>query len=359
MSETAFWLGFHFVPGIGATRVARLVEHFGGLEAAWHAGVDQLRASGLNERTAQGLVATRERISLDREMERVERTGVSIVTLADDAFPRLLREIPSPPLLLYVRGTLEPDDEHAVGVVGTRRATAYGREMARRLTSELAQAGITIVSGLARGIDAVAHQVALDSGGRTVAVLGCGLDTIYPPEHRRLADHIVERGALISEFPLGTGPDAPNFPVRNRLISGMSLGIIVVEAPRKSGALITANFAADQGRTVYAVPGSALSSGSEGPLQLLRDGATLAVTADDVLADLNMPVRQLAFETRQALPASEEEGLVLARLDGEPRHIDELAMEAGIGISRLSALLLEMQLKGFVRNVGAQHYVRA
>lgn len=359
MSETAYWLGFHLVPGIGATRVARLIEHFGSLERAWHAGVEHLRGAGLNERAAQSLAATRKRISLDREMARLDQAGVHIRTLGGEDYPRLLREIPSPPLVLYVRGTLDARDEHAIGVVGTRRVSAYGREMARRLSGDLAAAGLTIVSGLARGVDAVAHQTTLDHGGRTIAVFGCGLDTIYPPEHRRLAEQIAQQGALVSEFPLGTRPEASNFPVRNRLISGLSLGVVVVEAPRRSGALITANFAADQGRNVYAVPGSALSAGSEGPLQLLRDGATLAASADDVLADLNMPVRQTAFEVRQALPASNEEARILALLDLEPRHIDEVAMEGGIGIHRLSALLLEMQLKGLVRNVGAQHYVRA
>lgn len=358
MSETRDWLGFHLVPGIGATRIARLIDYFGSLGAAWTATPAQLRASGLNERVAQALISTREHLSLDREMEKVERAGVTLITMADDAYPRLLREISSPPLLLYVRGELTHSDEHAVAIVGTRRATPYGREVTRRLSQDFAQAGVTVVSGLARGIDAVAHQVTLDNGGRTIAVLGSGVDVIYPPEHRRLADEVVEQGALVSEFPLGTKPDAPNFPVRNRLISGLSLGVVVVEAPRRSGALITANFAADQGRTVYAVPGSILASASEGPIQLLRDGATLAASAEDVLSDLNLSTRQAEFQTRQMLPTSEEEATLLQRLDGEPHHIDEIALETGMHISRLSALLLELQLKGFVRNVGGQHYVR-
>ena len=359
MGETAYWLGFHLVPGIGATRVARLLEHFGSLEAAWHADPAALRAAGLNQRAADALTATRGRVALDRELARIDHHGVAILTLADDEYPRLLREIPSPPLVLYVRGDLGPADQPAVAVVGTRRASSYGREMARRLSTDLVAAGVTVVSGLARGIDGAAHQAVLDAGGRTIAVFGCGIDTIYPPEHRRLADSIVTNGAVVTEFPLGTPPDAPNFPVRNRLISGLSLGVIVVEAPRRSGALITANFAADQGRTVYAVPGSALSPGSEGPLQLLRDGATLAATADDVLNDLNLVDREVAIETRQLLPASGDETTVLDTLDTQPRHIDEIALDTGMAVSHLSALLLELQLKGFVRNVGAQHYVRA
>lgn len=357
--DTAYWLGFHLVPGIGATRLARLIDSFGSLEAAWYASQPALRASGLNERAAATLVKTRSELSLDAELARVERAGVTILTMADDAYPRLLREIPSPPPVLYVRGELTPADDGGVGIVGTRRASAYGREMALRLADGLARAGVTVVSGLARGIDGVAHGAALEAGGRTIAVLGCGLDTIYPPEHHKLAERIVAQGALVSEFPLGTRPDAANFPVRNRLISGLSLGVVVVEAPARSGALITANFAADQGRTVFAVPGSALAPTSSGTIQLLRDGATVAAHADDILAELHLTTRQLTLETRQVLPANGAEQGVLALLSAEPRHIDEVALDCGLPIGQLSAVLLEMQLKGLVRNVGTQHYVRA
>lgn len=334
------------------------MEHFGDLQTAWNASRADLRASGLGDRAADSLIRTRSRISLDEEMQRVEQAGVNILTLADDDYPRLLREIPSPPPVLYVRGKLTPEDETAVGIVGTRRITAYGREMSRRISGELASAGVTIVSGLARGVDGIAHSSAIEAGGRTVAVFGCGIDTIYPPEHRKLADRIVEQGALVSEFSLGTPPDAPNFPVRNRIISGMSLGVVVVEAPAKSGALITASFAGDQGRTVFAVPGSALSSSSQGTIQLLRDGAAVATSGDDVLSYLNLGVRQIEMETRQLLPANDSERSVLDLLSAEPRHIDEIALDAGLPIGLLSAQLLQMQLKGLVRNVGTQHYVR-
>jgi DNA processing protein len=359
LEDRAYWLGFHLVPGIGATRLARLVETFGGLEAAWQASFDDLRAAGLSERAARSLVSHRGTIDLDAEWQKVEQAGAQVLTLADDAYPRLLREIASPPPVIYVRGELQQSDEVAVGIVGTRRATSYGREMARRLSSGLARAGVTVISGLARGIDGIAHSVTLETGGRTLAVLGSGVDQIYPPEHRKLAEQIMQSGALVSEFPIGTRPEASNFPVRNRLISGMSLGVIVVEAPRRSGALITATFAADQGRTVFAVPGSALSQASEGTLQLLRDGAALAGEVEDVLSELNLERRQLAMETRQLLPAaSDEERAVLEFLQAEPRHIDEIALDLGLNISHLSALLLQMQLKGLVRETGGQHYVR-
>ena len=357
--ERPYWLGFHLVPGIGATRLARLVEAFGGLAAAWQAGYDALRAAGLNDRAARALITTRERIALDAEMERVRRSGATILTLADDAYPPLLREIPSPPPVIYVRGEIQRTDALAVAVVGTRHAGTYGREMTRKLVAEIVPAGVTVVSGLARGIDAVAPETALGSGGRTTPVLGGGIAVMYPPEHRQLADRITESGAVITEFPIGTRPDAANFPVRNRLISGLSRGVVVVEAPAKSGALITANFAADQGRTVFAVPGSALSANSVGPHRLLRDGAALATSGEDILAELQLTTHQTTFAARDVLPATDAERLVLRALDAEARHIDDIALEAGLAVSELSAVLLQMQLKGIVRNVGAQHYVLA
>lgn len=359
MSDRAYWLGFHLIPSIGAARLAKLIEAFGDLETAWRASLGDLQQAGITGRAARTLVEYRERIDLDREWKRVERAGASILTLADDAYPRMLREITSPPPVLYIKGKLTEDDETAIGVVGTRRATRYGRDMTHRLSTGLAQAGVTIISGLARGIDGIAHAAALDNGGRTLAVLGCGVDQLYPPEHRKLSERIMERGALVSEFPLGTRPEARNFPVRNRLISGLSLGVLVIEAPRRSGALITSSFAADQGRTVFAVPGSALSPASEGTLQLLRDGAVLAVEAADILQELNLERRQAAAETRRLLPeASSDERQVLELLQGEARHIDEIAIDTGINISQLSAMLLQMQLKGMVRDAGGQHYVR-
>lgn len=359
MDERAYWLGFHLIPNIGAVRIARLMEAFGSLAVAWQADLAAFRESGINEKAAKALVSHRDEIDLGREWDRVADTGASILTLADDTYPRMLREIPSPPPVLYIKGEIRQEDETAIGVVGTRRVTRYGREMTRRLASGLASAGVAIVSGLARGVDGIAHTEAVEASGRTLAVLGCGVDQLYPPEHRKLSDRIMEQGALVSEFPIGTRPEARNFPIRNRLISGLSLGVLVVEAPRKSGALITSTFAADQGRTVFAVPGSALSSASEGTHQLLRDGAALAADVDDILDELNLERRHAAMENRRLLPdASADERVVLQTLDGEPRHIDEIAIDTGINISQLSAMLLQMQLKGLVREVGGQHYAR-
>jgi len=357
--EIGYWLGFHLVPGVSAGRLQTLRACFESLEAAWHASPRALQQAGLPERVVEALVERRRQLDLGRELERARRSGARLVALEDDCYPRLLKEMASPPLVLFVRGELRPEDEQALALVGTRRPTAYGKDVARQLSGELASHGVTIVSGLARGIDRIAHEAALEAGGRTIAVLGNGLDVVYPPEHAPLADRIAGQGALVTEFPPGEQPLAKNFPVRNRLISGLSLGVVVVEAPRKSGALITANFALDQGRTVYAVPGSIFSPMSAGTLQLLREGATPIGSAGEILDDLRLEARQLALEARTLLPASPEERDILAHLAAGPCHIDELAAQLGLAVSQVSALVLQMQLKGLVRHLGAQHYASA
>ncbi|MDP9365265.1 MAG: DNA-processing protein DprA, partial [Chloroflexota bacterium] len=283
---------------------------------------------------------------------------VSVLTRADANYPRLLAQIPAPPPVLYLRGELLPEDEVAVAVVGTRRMTSYGREVTARLSSDLAAAGVTVVSGLARGVNAAAHRAALAAGGRTLAVLGSGPDVVYPPEHTDLAARIAEQGAVLADYPPGRKPDAPNFPARNRIVSGLSLGVVVVEAPARSGALITVDFAADQGRDVFAVPGGVLSAASAGCLRLLRDGARLVTSADDVLEDLNLGRRKEQVAVQQALPMDEGERRLHALLGAEPQHIDELAAAANRPVAEVGALLVTMELKGLVRNAGAQHYAR-
>ena len=237
MADPRYWLGFHLTKGIGPARLERLLAYFGDLGAAWGADPRELERAGLGEGLRESLAATKREYDLDRELARVERAGVSLLTWDDERYPQRLRQIAGAPPVLYVKGELTAADELALAVVGTRRATSYGREVTARLAGELAEAGLTIVSGLARGIDAYAHDAALRAGGRTLAVLGCGVDVVYPADHRALAARIAERGqgALVSEYHLGTPPDAPNFPARNRLIAGLSLGVLVTEAPSKSG----------------------------------------------------------------------------------------------------------------------------
>jgi DNA processing protein len=260
---------------------------------------------------------------------------------------------------LYLRGQIEAEDVWAVAVVGTRRVSAYGREVTRRLVASLARSGITIVSGLARGIDGVAHRTALENGGRTIAVLGSGVDCIYPSEHRDLARRIVAQGALVSEYPLGTPPEAGNFPPRNRIISGLSLGVLVTEAGQGSGALITANYAAEQGRDVFAVPGSILAAGSGGTNRLIQDGAKAVLEPSDILRELNLSMAAEQAEAREILPSNEIEAALLDRLSAEPTHVDEIGRTVGLPIAEVSSALAIMELKGMVRQVGGMKYVVA
>jgi DNA processing protein len=355
--QAKYWVAFHQTPYIGPTRLNRLIEAFGNLERAWQATPTDLRRV-LDERSVESLLKTRGSLSPDAEMERIERLGMHALTLGDTDYPSLLREIPAPPPVLYVRGELLPADAVAVAIVGTRRHTAYGREVATRLATELAEAGITVVSGLARGIDGFAHSAALKAGGRTLAVLGSGVNVIYPPEHRNLADQIAAQGALVSDYPPDRKPDAVNFPARNRIISGLTLGTVVVEAPSRSGALITTDFAADQGREVFVVPGSVLSAASAGCNRLLRDGARPVTCAADILEDLNLARRQEQTAIQQSLPMDEDERRILALLGGDAQHIDEIIAAANMSIAHGAALLLTLELKGLVRNLGAQHYIR-
>ena len=254
--DAGHWVALSKVSGIGATRLRRLWDHFGDMRLVWKADDRELVRCGLDQRTISALRLELPGLQPELETERLIRAGVTLLTPADMQYPALLRPVDGAPATIYVRGSLLAEDEMAIAVVGNRQITAYGRQVTMQLVNELIVHGVTIVSGLARGVDAVAHRCALDAGKRTIAVLGCGVDIVYPPEHRVLAQEIAEHGAVISEFPLGTRPDAPNFPMRNRVISGISLGTLVIEAGKSSGALITATRALEQNREVFAVPGS-------------------------------------------------------------------------------------------------------
>lgn len=351
-----YWIAFHHVPYIGPVRTRRLLDHFRSLEHAWTADPRQLRAV-LDERSCDALVRTRASLDLDAVLARLDREGVHVLTVDDDAYPRLLREIHAPPSVLYTKGTIVPDDDRAVAIVGTRRATRYGLDVAARLAGDLARAGVTIVSGLARGIDGAAHQAALEAGGRTIAVFGTGIHEVYPPQHRHLATRIAESGALLSDYAPDRTVEAANFPARNRIIAGLSLGVIVVEAPARSGALITADFAGDQGRDVLAVPGPIFSAASAGCNQLLRDGARVVTSAQDVLDELGLGDVAPA-SVQQSLLLPDEDRRLLAVLNAEPQHIDEIAEKLAMPGPTVSAMLLTLELQGLVRNVGAQHYAR-
>jgi DNA processing protein len=355
--DIRYWIGFNKVSGIGAARLRALLDYFGELEIAWGAPAHDLRQAGLDRRSLANLLEVRQKLDLDAEVERLEKAGVHVLAWDDPQYPSNLRQVFNPPPLLYVRGKIETRDEWAVAIVGTRRASAYGKEAARLLAAGLTQAGVTIVSGMARGIDTMAHRICLDHDGRTIAVLGCGVDVVYPRENARLAAEIVERGALVSEYALGTRPDASNFPPRNRIISGLTLGTVVVEAGLGSGALITAGFAAEQGREVFAVPGNIFARASRGTNQLVQQGAKMVCNVADVLEELNLTMVSEQAQVRAVIPENETEALLIGHLSGEPVHVDTLGRAVQLPIAQVSSTLALMELKGMVRQVGGMNYV--
>ena len=359
MSDLKYWLGFNLVKGIGPAKLQALLDSFGDLAVAWHANEAQLQRVGIDRRALQSFFETRAEVDLDRYEEEVKAAGFKALTWQSDGYPRYLHEIPAPPPVLYVAGTLQKADEWAVAIVGTRRLTAYGRQVARNLVAGLVRNNVTIVSGLARGIDAIAHQTALEMGGRTIAVLGSGLDCIYPPEHRPLVKQIVSerRGAVVSEYGLGVQPEAKNFPPRNRVISGLSLGVIVVEAGKRSGALITADFALEQNREVFAVPGNVNSRASKGCNRLIQQGAKLVIDVQDVLEELNLTQAPQQIAVQMLLPESAEEAALLKYLTLQPTHVDELSRMSGLSSAEVSSTLTLMELKGMVQQVGGMNYV--
>ena len=352
-----YWIGFNFVKGIGSVRFKGILDFFGDPAVAWNAPADALAAAGLSPKIIENLNRVRSQVSLEKVWERMQAQGITCLTWEDENYPRHLKNIDQPPPVLYVRGELLPEDDWAVAVVGTRKVTSYGRQVAEDTATFLAQNHVTIVSGLARGVDGIAHQAALKAGGRTIAVLGSGVDRIYPPENRHLAEEIITHGALISDYPPGTSPDGMNFPPRNRIISGLSLAVVIVEAGVTSGALITATFAVEQGREVFAVPGSILAQQSKGTNRLIQDGAQPLLDPQEILEVLNLTQVTEQRVARQALPTDPTEIRVYCVLGTEPLHVDEISAQANLPIEQVSATLTMLELKGMVRQVGGMNYV--
>ena len=358
-NELKHWVAFNRIPSVGRAKFKLLEDSFGTLTQAWRAGLSELLAAGLDSRTARRIATRKLSIDADAELARVSELGLRAITWHDSDYPSLLKETYDLPPVLFVRGELVPDDSRSVAVVGARKPTAYGREVAHRLTYDLAHSGVTIVSGLARGIDAVAHRAAMDAGQRTLAVLGSGLDVMYPREHAKLAEEISENGALISEHALGVRPDAQNFPRRNRIMGGMTLGTLVVEAGESSGALITARHALEQNREVFSVPGNIFSPSSRGTNSLIRDSAAkLVIDAKDVLEELNLSSVERQLEMVALFPEDESEATVLGYVTFDPIHIDEIIRGSGMAISTVSSVLAMMELKGLVKQVGGMNYIR-
>lgn len=358
MNETAYWMALSSVSGIGPARFAALLERFGTAECVWRAPREELAAAGLDRRSLANLEQTRRATDPAKLGLRLQRSGIDCLTWRDDNYPANLRSVDAAPPVLYVHGALDERDQWAVAIVGTRRASVYGREVAHRLATELARNGVTVVSGLALGIDTIAHQAAVDAGGRTIAVLGSGLDHVYPAQNRQLAATIRDHGALVSDYPLGTRPEPRNFPPRNRIISGLSNSVVIVEAGVRSGALITAEFAAEQGRDVFAVPGSILHAGSIGCNRLIQEGATPLLSLDDVLDQLDLARSRDYAEVRRNVPSDPLEARVLRQLTMVPQHVDDLARELALTTGELTGVLTTMELKGMVRQSGPMYYVQ-
>ena len=357
-----YWAAFNRVLGIGPVNFRLLLDHFrDDLAAAWRADGRELARAGLHQKTIDAFLLQRAKIEPEREIERLERAQVSLLTWRDAAYPALLREIDASPPVLYLKGALTEGDQFALAVVGTRNSDSYGQQVTERLVTELARGQVTVVSGLALGIDALAHAAALDAGGRTLAIMACGLDIVYPARNTRLARRIVEsgQGALLSEYPLGVKPESGSFPARNRIISGISQGVLIVEAGEKSGALITAEFATKQGREVFAVPGNIFASRCCGTNRLIRDGAHVVLEVNDILEALNLFMLPQQMEVQQALPENAEERALLALLGHEPIHIDELILSSDLPAPTVTATLTMLELKGLVKAVGGTQFVLA
>ena len=356
-----YWLGLHLVPNFGVVRISQLLAHFDSAEALWREPDASLLRLNFPQALLRQFCEARRSIDIQGAMEAVERAGASLVTLEDEAYPALLRELPDRPPLLYLRGRLQAEDDKCLAIVGTRKASQYGRNIANQLASQLASGGITIVSGLAQGIDTAAHQGALAAGGRTIALVGTGIDRIYPRENTDLAGEIIESGAIISEMPLGAMPLAKNFPQRNRLISGMSLGVLVAEAPLRSGALNTVSHALDQGREVFAVPHNVFSLSGRGCNQLIQEGAKLVAGVDDILDELNIShiQAQTKIETERLQPANSAETAILAQLSADPIHVDVIVRQTRMPTATVSSTLTMLELKGLALSAGPMQYCRA
>lgn len=361
MREDSYWIAFHLIPEIGTARLGQLKAFFGSMESAWSANPSDLRAAGLPGNVVDHILSERRRINPAGEMERVQRLGARVLTLDHEEYPPLLRKIPDAPAVLYMQGRIDDADGLALAVIGTRKPTRYGCDATRMICGQVSGQGITIVSGLAQGIDAEAHRSALQAHGRTIAVLGSGIDRIYPAEHVNLARSIVEHGAVLSEFPLGTPPNARNFPRRNRILSGLSLAVLVVEAPLHSGALITVDAALEQGRDVFAVPANIFNQVGAGTNRLIQDGAKLVTCAQDILEELNL--RHTRVQVRQQAerltPDSPEEAKILSCLQADPVHIDDLIRLSGLTTEAVTATLTMLELKGLAESVGPMQYCRA
>lgn len=368
MSDVRDWIALNLIPGVGPRSFLKLLSKFRSPDKILSAKERELaEVLEQNRELAQRIVNYRDVVDIEKEMELVEQHGVTIITLDDERYPLRLAEIYEPPILLYVRTTLLDRDKNSVAIVGTRRASTYGQEVAERLAGELAQRGITVVSGMAEGIDSAAHRGALKARGRTIAVLGCGVDVVYPAVNKQLMEEIMSNGCLISEFPMGCPARAGNFPRRNRIMSGLTLGTVVVEGDSRSGALITARCAAEQGREIFAVPGNVNWHRTNGPHALIKDGAKLTETANDIIEEIEKHLEiepeteaaePMQSPTRAGISLSDLEKVVFDSLSEEPVHIDGIADRCAVSAADTMSALTMLELKGLARQLPGKVFVK-
>ncbi|MFA5047941.1 MAG: DNA-processing protein DprA [Patescibacteria group bacterium] len=358
--EQSYWIAFSQLKNIGPIRLQRIISFFPDLETAWLANTIDLQTAGLEEKIAQEIIIARGQLDPAAELEKIQKAGISFVTIKDPAYPRLLKEIYGPPPLLYYRGQLSYLNSPTLAVVGARKYSAYGQEATEEIITPLARQKITIVSGLALGIDALAHEACLNANGQTVAVLGSGLSwqNIYPSANHRLAQKIIDSGgALISEYDPETQPARHTFPLRNRIIAGLSLATLVIEAGESSGSLITARHALENNRDVFAVPGSVFSDRSIGTNNLIKKGAKLIASAEDILEELNLQSAKELSTVPSTEEISDQEQIVLQYLSQEPLHVDKIAIYSKIKINVLSSLLMMLEIKGLAKDLGGNNYI--
>ena len=352
MKKATLLTALALCPGIGNKTLLGILEQFSDPHEAWQASPAACKALGWSDKQVEAFVLHRKKVSLEKIQEDLAKANIKLFTIYDEDYPMLLKEIPNPPTLLYVRGSI-PQSELAIAMVGTRHPTPYGKVIAEKLAEDLAGYNINVVSGMARGIDSCAHRGALMKG-ETVAVLGCGVDVVYPRENAALMEEIINHGAIVSEFPPGTNPEPGFFPARNRIISGLSKGVLVVEAAKKSGSLITADFALEQGRDVFAVPGPVTSKNSAGCHYLIKNGAKLTAEVQDILEEYGyMPM----INEMHDRSLNDKEKAILINLSYEPKHFEELLSKTGLHIGALSKILLQLELKNEIKQLPGQYYV--
>lgn len=362
MDDLKYWLALGQFYKFGPVKFKKLKNFFPSMQSAFRAGRQELMQAGLDEKTAQEFLIFKHKIDPDKLLADLDKEKIKVLTIADEAYPKLLKQIYDPPFIIYYRGDLDALAGFNLAVVGARKFTPYGRQVTEKLVRDLVLNNLTIVSGLAIGTDALAHSAALESGGRTIAVLGSGLDqqNIYPSQNRYLADKITDaRGLIMSEYPIGTLPLKHHFPQRNRLISGLSQATLVIEAGEKSGALITARHALEQNRDVFAIPGSIYSQYSAGTNNLIKLGAKLISGARDIIESLNLADAAAYIENKKIMAESAEEELILKQLAYEPVHVDELMRLTKLDTSVINSTLTVMEMKGMIRNLGGMQYVLA